>query len=411
MRVKSVLAAAVVCLYFTVLQAEIQDSAGIIFPSIELSAGARASAMGEAYTAIAEGSSGPIFNPAGLGFLQKTEVSTAFNKWFVDSFYQHFMAAVPLETGAVGIDIFYINFGIFERLTTLGYAESGTPMNPFTFQGLISYGMQFGNRFSAGIGLKYFGQSLDQTMQSGIAGNLGLLYRAGGVSAGLAVSNLGSAGAYALPLSIKAGGSFEFMKTQQHFFIGTVDVNYILNGMPGINAGIEYTYAGIVSARAGYRLYLGEDNLTGLKGLSAGAGIQLGQFGLDYAFTPYGELGMAHMVSLKYIFEKSEEEKEKLKPRGSEAVKKGQATKADLYLMLGEAGTMENEGDLKAAELKYREIIGIDKNYADAWKRLGAVYYKEDRKGDAIRAFEAYLKIRPDDEAVANWLKKHGNEK
>ena len=72
--------------------------------------------------------------------------------------------------------------------------------------------------------------------------------------------------------------------------------------------------------------------------------------------------------------------------------------------MLAEAGTLENNGKLEQAKEQYLDIIAIDINYADAWKRLGAVYVKQGKKVDAMNAFERYLLIKPDDAAVRKWI-------
>jgi hypothetical protein len=76
-----------------------------------------------------------------------------------------------------------------------------------------------------------------------------------------------------------------------------------LAGAPDLHVGGEYRMRGILALRAGYRL--GPQDWSGLSllsGVTAGLGVNLGMFSLDYAFTPYGNLGMVHRLSLNTSF-------------------------------------------------------------------------------------------------------------
>ena len=368
--------------------------------------------MGDAFTAVADDASAASWNPAGLGRIRNAELSLTYDRWFVDSYFQHLMGNLPVSAGTLGMDIFYMNYGSFDRVDDKG-AAAGAAMHPYDFECLAAYGIQFGKQFSAGIGLRFLDQSLDTGSSIGFAGDIGLKFSTGIFSAGLSAQNIGTFGEYPLPLSVRLGTAIEALKLEQHSLLTALDIKYTANDMPSVCAGVEYTFMNMASARCGYRVMLGQDNLTGLKSFTAGAGIKLGSFGFDYAFAPYGDLGMSHRVAVSYAFKNAEEPQAKLKPREKAAASAQVHKKSaqELYDMLAEAGTMENAGKLKDAEHKYSEIIGYDKNYADAYKRLGAVYYKEGKKAEAVAAFQLYLKLKPDDRAVSVWLKKHINEK
>jgi hypothetical protein len=410
---KKILLTAAAVLSALYLHAAVQESAGIMFPALEIGAGARAAGMGDAYTAVADDASAAYWNTAGLGWIKRAEVSLTYDKWFVDSFFQHVMASVPLSTGAMGFDIFYMNYGSFDRVDSTGL-PAGASMNPFNMEGMAAYGIQLGKQFSLGIGAKFLSTSLDKTMTMGFAGDLGLMFKTGSLSLGMAIQNLGIDGAYPLPISVNVGAGYGIIRSDQHSLLVSADLKYVMNDMPSVCAGLEYKFMDIVAIRGGYRFGLGQDNLSGLKDFTAGAGIKLGSFGFDYAFAPYGELGMAQRAAVSYSFGRAAEPpaaaQPRTKPQEKAAAKPGK-TQDELNDMLAEAGTMENSGKLKDAELKYREIIAYDRNFADAYKRLGAVYYKEGRKADAVSTFATYLKLKPDDSAVANWMKKHRNEK
>jgi tetratricopeptide (TPR) repeat protein len=78
--------------------------------------------------------------------------------------------------------------------------------------------------------------------------------------------------------------------------------------------------------------------------------------------------------------------------------------------MLAQGGSYENAGNLNAAEKEYKAIIDENFDYADAWKRLGAVMVKKKNNVEAFRCFQQYLKLRPDDKAVRAWMDKNSRE-
>jgi hypothetical protein len=386
------------------LNAAVQSNAGIIFPALEIGAGARSAGMGDAFTAVADDAGAPYWNPAGLAWARSAQVTLTYDQWFVDSYYQHLMAVVPLASGAIGADLFYMNYGSFNRVDSSG-VQTGPAIKPTNMEGLLSYGIKLGSRFSIGAGAKFISQSLGDSTGSGFAADLGIRYAADRFMLGLSGVNIGTAGQYALPMSIRAGAGFEVVSAGEHNLLLAADGRYTINDTPEINAGVEYVYADKLSVRGGYKFLLGQDNLTGLKGFTAGAGLKFGSFGFDYAFTPYGELGVANRAAVTYSFGKPEEQQPKAK------VKAVAKTQKELSEMMTQTADIENAGRLKDAEHNYLIIIGYDKNYAPAYKRLGAVYYKENRKVEAIKTFDAYLQLKPDDTTVANWVKKHRGEK
>jgi tetratricopeptide (TPR) repeat protein len=188
-----------------------------------------------------------------------------------------------------------------------------------------------------------------------------------------------------------------------------MDARYVFKAAPEICAGAEYTIQKIFSIRAGYKYSPDTGNLSGLTGIAAGAGLNLGPVGFDYAFVPFGELGMSHRAALKFDFNSAapaaaSKQEPAIKQNNTVELSKPEEKLYDIFFA---AGTLENSGNLAGAEAKYKEILKIDSTYASAWKRLGAVFFKEKKKEQAIKCFETYLELKPDDGAVINWLKKN----
>ena len=65
-----------------------------------------------------------------------------------------------------------------------------------------------------------------------------------------------------------------------------------------VSIGSEYYVVKYVVVRAGYKYRSGGNDLGGLDGLSAGLGVNIKSYSLDYAFVPFGEFDSTHRVSL-----------------------------------------------------------------------------------------------------------------
>ena len=383
---KALLTAAVIIIPF-ILFGAVQEGAGVIFPELEIGAGARASAMADAYTAAADDSGSAYWNAAGLGRVKIAQAAFSYDKWFMDTFYQRLMGAVPAGPGAIGADISYMNYGSFKRVDTAGNIY-GKDMSPYYLGAILAYGFQVSKGFYLGAGAKFLTNSLDDTSNTGFAADIGAQYASEILSIGLAAQNIGAAGDYSLPLIIRAGAAARILNSAEHALMLSGEGKYTLKGVPCISAGAEYIFSQMLAVRAGYKFTLGPDVLSGLKGFSAGAGIKLGVFGIDYAFIPYGDLGASHKVSAVYTF--------------GEAAPK--ISKAGLDELMAAAGKVEDSGNLNEAQGKYNEIIKMDSAYAPAYKRLGSVYFKQGMKQKAVKTFEQYLKMVPSDSAVKKWM-------
>src|SRR5262245_49352629 len=66
---------------------------------LKIGVGARAIAMGEAYTAMADDVSSLYWNPAGLALMQERTASFMYNQMVRDMSYQNAAIGIPLENG------------------------------------------------------------------------------------------------------------------------------------------------------------------------------------------------------------------------------------------------------------------------------------------------------------------------
>ena len=64
------------------------------------------------------------------------------------------------------------------------------------------------------------------------------------------------------------------------------------------HTGMEWWLKNILVVRGGYKYDSAMATLGPLAGLTAGAGFKINIFDIDYAFVPYGDLGLTHRISL-----------------------------------------------------------------------------------------------------------------
>jgi len=284
------------------------SNAGVTsMPFLKLDIGARASAMGGAYTAIAGDIYGMRYNPAGLGLVQSTELSALARTGVANTKTQFVGAAMPLPLAAlsgysvpvIGVNALFSDNGKMDWFATNadGSARySGVSRNA---GGDMALSVGMGERVmssdlggaltvehSVGFAGKYLRSTLPnsdgrEVSATAYAADAGYLARMPslGVDVGVALLNMGGQIKYLdaeedLPAILRAGVAYDNVRFWRSRMVFTADaVNYMREKETSIRAGAEYTYDNMASLRLGYR-YLPDNS-----GLSMGAGINaLGWF-------------------------------------------------------------------------------------------------------------------------------------
>jgi len=279
--------------------AAVNNSASISFPILDMGAGARASGMGGAFTAIADDPSAIYWNAAGLGIIKSPGFALTYNRWFMDTMFSQFLFAYPFSTGALGADIVYMNLGEMPLRDEFGTATGA--IYPYIIGGSLGYGVSFGV-FSTGAAVKIIRQSGGNVSNEAFAADAGMLFKTGIFSAGLSLQNAGNGSGYSLPMNINAGAAVKFVNTAEHALLIDVDSQYLFKDDFSMSVGAEYTFMDLLTLRTGYKAYFGQFDPEGLKGISAGMGIKIANIKVDYAIAPYGDLGTTHRMTLSYIF-------------------------------------------------------------------------------------------------------------
>jgi len=275
---------------------------------LKVDIGARAIAMGEAFTAISDDANSIFWNPAGLYQIKQPEASFTYNRWLADITQGTIVYAQPLGIGAAGCSLVYFNMG---ELT--GRDDTGERIPNFTaydVEALFSYSYPFSNILSCGMNLKIIQEKIEDEKANATAVDLGGLYRTPveNLTTSLVFQNIGTemefiAKTYSLPAVLKIGLGYHIFDKRLGFALDLIKPK---DNKFQSNFGAEYRVKEKLFLRAGYRSL--SDYGTGF---SAGIGLSIAEWIVDYAYLPCNRLENVHQVTLSVRFAKSPEKRVK----------------------------------------------------------------------------------------------------
>jgi len=291
-------------------------------PFLSITSGARASAMGGAYVAIANDGSSMFWNPAGIAQLQSSAVTFSNMNWFLDSQIQD--ASVVIngnEIGNFALSVRSLNYGEIE-VTTVDIPEgTGEVFTPTDLAVALSYSRFITDQFSIGANTKFVQQKIWNESATGFAVDLGVFYRSGfkNLRIGMSILNFGTdmklAGddlrqaididesingnnerlegylgvdSWPMPLLFRVGVAIDALDIENHKIELAIDAKHPNDNSESVDLGIEYGFNDLVFFRGGYRSLFAsqiED-----QGFTAG-------FGLKYDFNGLGaNFGVSYMA-------------------------------------------------------------------------------------------------------------------
>ena len=278
---------------------------------LRIGVGAGSAALGETGSVIS-GVQGVFYNPAGLAAVAGPELYLSQVQWVLDTNYSNAAFAKRAGGGVFALAASYLSSPATDK-----YDKFGTKL-PDAYSAAdmavtLGYGRRLGRGTALGLNAKYISSRLDTESAAALALDAGIKYAAvpGKLQLGFVLQNAGTRLNYrndgdALPMNFKLGGQYTInleksraMKKDTSVF---ADVNYMKDSGPYANVGAEFltTYdkAATFSLRAGYRT-----NVEGKSaGLSAGLGLDMTAYLIDYAYAPMGDLGNTHRISLTFKF-------------------------------------------------------------------------------------------------------------
>jgi hypothetical protein len=297
---------------------------------------ARATALGDAYSAWATGAEAMFWNPSGMALTQKYDISATFISWIFDAKQAALSYAMSMgDIGVFGLQLQYVDYGTFEETVIYRpYVKempdpgfTGKTFQPYSYVAGLSYAKSLTDKFSMGVSFKYAYESLYdgsniivtdtngttsyKTYTSAYLFDFGIRYNTGfrSIQVGAAIQNFGPDFIYAVekqhaPMSFRVGVAADIIG--QDGLLGTSETQRL-----GIafdlfqpndyeqqeHVGMEYEFDNVVAFRIGYKANYDTE------GFTFGGGVHKAVFGynirLDYSYGSLGTyLGNTHRISL-----------------------------------------------------------------------------------------------------------------
>lgn len=312
--------------------------------------GVRPVAMGETYAALGDGLDTLYWNPAGLSQLENPTVSFSHNFWLEDIGTEYLAYGTPLGIfGAVGGGISVMHAGTIPRTLEDEFGQyNGVDgeASAMSIAAVGNYSLKlsrliptqdpFFSNVLVGVGLRIVSETIADTSIFGGGIDLGALWRQtetlsaapdksgndgkpeirdNGWRLGLTAQNLGMTSDKLLPIGFRAGAGYVSQKFLSPQGRGTLALDALvpIDNQLKISLGAEYAHISQnteFAVRAGYKIGNEIQDLDAFSGFTVGAGFAIAASGLqyrvDYAFVPYGDLGITHRLALSLAFVPSE---------------------------------------------------------------------------------------------------------
>lgn len=286
---------------------------------LELDRGSVPAALGGAVSGFTHYPGQTLFyNPSHLAFLRKKEAGFTHQNLVLDINYESLYFAAPFYqrqgNWAIGLD--YVDLGDIRRTTIQSFSQ-GVSLGTASGNDLMLYGSyawKLEPRFALGGTLKLIREKLDDRSATSVAIDAGMTFLSPwkGITLGMGLRNVGTSLEFfndreELPLTFQGGAAFE---TPIEGFRVALDLDKVKDQSVAVKFGSEYDIREMFRIRLGYNSAIDADN-----GLTAGFGISYGDFSIDYAYIPFGDIGRSHRVSAGYRFGKEKTEVSKKEDR------------------------------------------------------------------------------------------------
>jgi len=303
---------------------------------LKLETSARAIGMGGSHVASGRGVSGIPYNPASIGFIEKSEAYFSQVNYLAGITHGVITYGTRLSPGDfLGLHLFYLDSGPMEVTTELFPDGTGEDFTVFSLSARVTYARNLTDRLKLGGTINYVRDRIAETGMQTISYDIGSNFQTGiyGTILGMSITNFGPEVRYTgedlsvpvadtldvdgslqritddfpLPLTFRLGienellgSTSSFAKNETHKLIISMDgikpSDYVVYG----SVGLEYAWKDVAFIRGGS--HFGHDTA----GMSAGVGvnIRLGTMALsvDYAFVDYDILKHTNQIAIGLEF-------------------------------------------------------------------------------------------------------------
>ncbi len=313
---------------------DVSNNGTVAAAFLEIGVGARAEAMGGAYTAQAGNADMIYWNAAGLAFMDGVGTAFTHTEWLAGTTFDFFSIAAPLP---------FFNAVVGASFTTLAVPDQpvrtiAAPEGTGEFYDARDFAVNFAisarliPTFSFGLSGKLINQRIWTEQGSQFALDAGVFYQTPlpGLSIGASISNFGADLSLAgknlndiidpdpanrgienipvtyktdtapLPQIFRFGLSYSTPLPGRGALVTSVDLMHPTGSTESMNMGIEYGFNDLFFLRAGY---LNRFERNSVNGLTLGGGLKYtmkdrSDFIFDYAYSDWGILENVHRISV-----------------------------------------------------------------------------------------------------------------
>ncbi len=400
-------------------QTIVTSTAALVTPLTALGASARTDALGGAFTGIADDSSALFFNSAGLSDLQNARISLNHNSYLAGTFEETLLVGLPAgDLGGFATAIQYVFWGALDERNSFGVDQGAYSDSDISLS--LGWGKSLSKNFSIGAALYGTQQKIVDTLYGSLSGQASLLWIPwNDFRVGLVYSGFGTpVSSQSLASDLKGGFSNLFHWGGNNSFLLALSGYYEPNGVSQLAGGVETGFQKKYFLRAGYQLPLSDNQIPGLTGFTAGAGVRIESITIDYAFVPYGDLGISNRISLAYDFPNPIPARPVtvlMAPAPAKPVTvfvmptpapqtTSKSSVAVHFEVPANAAPTAIDFQVSALIQKYEQATETNPSDASAWHQLGSAYWKAGKTDLAVQCLQQSLRLNPADAKLKAWL-------
>ncbi len=277
---------------------------------LKIPIGARAAAIGCAFTAIADDATAVFWNPAGIARIEEKTLSFNYAPWLASTQLSEaaYVTRFRFLPGSVAFDVRSLAMPDDEVRTVFRPDGTGTRFDAGDVSVGIVYARSLTDKFSTGLGVNWVQSTLATYTAQALTFDFGTLYDTGFRSfrIGMAIQNIGGDMTYLndpakVPTVFRVGMSTLLLDNAAQSLQVAGEFSHPPDNSERANVGMEYALRRTVFLRGGWFFRFDTERF------SAGAGVRLpGPFvkenRFDYAYTEMRGLSPIHRFGMEFRF-------------------------------------------------------------------------------------------------------------
>ncbi len=282
------------------------------FTFLQVRSGARAVAMGGAFSAIQNDPLALYWNPAAAATVTSTKLSTSYASYMMDMQAGFIGWVNPRSEDAIGVSLNYFYGGSFNRTSMENPMGDGEQFSSNSMALAGTWAKSITDNISVGATGRFIYSQIDSYNANGFSVDIGGLFTPSALPGFTVAAVARNAGIQTkafysendpMPTELTAGVSQVLLDEK---LIIAVDGTMPFEGAVDVAAGFEYKPIEILSLRSGWSLKAKDtaDNAGGgfIDAMAFGMGTEYNQYSFDYAWKPYADLGNTHRITIGVNF-------------------------------------------------------------------------------------------------------------